>query len=149
MTDLQKRSLLKIAALTAVASAALVGCGKKEEPAPVVAPAPVASAPAPKPAPGKSRAFVVPRRQRQRFASRDDSDARSVAELEQCVESLEALVRAAQTAKPEPPTPLVVAPEKVVPLDVEQMLRAVVGDYEARLEKRMRDFAFTRLGRVQ
>ena len=47
MTDLQKRSLLKIAALTAVASAALVGCGKKEEPAP--APAPVASAPAPAP----------------------------------------------------------------------------------------------------
>jgi basic membrane protein A len=47
MTDLQKRSLLKIAALTAVASAALVGCGKKEEPAP--APAPAASAPAPAP----------------------------------------------------------------------------------------------------
>ena len=41
-----------MAALTAVASAALVGCGKKEEPvaAPVV-PAPVASAPAPKPEP--------------------------------------------------------------------------------------------------
>ena len=52
MTDLQKRSLLKIAALTAVASAALVGCGKKEEPAPVAAaPAPVASAPAPAPKP--------------------------------------------------------------------------------------------------
>jgi basic membrane protein A and related proteins len=49
MTDLQKRSLLKMAALTAVASAALVGCGKKEEPAPVAAPAPVASAPAPAP----------------------------------------------------------------------------------------------------
>jgi basic membrane protein A len=47
MTDLQKRSLLKIAALTAVASAALVGCGKKEEPAPAPAPAPAASAPAP------------------------------------------------------------------------------------------------------
>ena len=47
MTDLQKRSLLKIAALTAVASAALVGCGKKEEPAPApAAPAPAASAPA-------------------------------------------------------------------------------------------------------
>ncbi|MCX7241572.1 MAG: BMP family ABC transporter substrate-binding protein [Burkholderiales bacterium] len=46
MTDLQKRSLLKIAALTAVASAALVGCGKKEEPAPAPAPAPAASAPA-------------------------------------------------------------------------------------------------------
>lgn len=51
MTDLQKRSLLKIAALTAVAAAALVGCGKKEEPAPVPAPAPVASAPAPAPVP--------------------------------------------------------------------------------------------------
>ncbi|MES2281047.1 MAG: BMP family ABC transporter substrate-binding protein [Pseudomonadota bacterium] len=46
MTDLQKRSLLKLAALSAVASAALMGCGKKEEPAPVPAPAPVASAPA-------------------------------------------------------------------------------------------------------
>ncbi len=51
MTDLQKRSLLKFAALTAVASAALVGCGKKEEPAPVPAPAPVAAAPAPAPKP--------------------------------------------------------------------------------------------------
>ncbi len=51
MTDLQKRSLLKAAALTAVASAALVGCGKKEEPAPAPAPAPVASAPAPAPKP--------------------------------------------------------------------------------------------------
>lgn len=51
MTDLQKRSLLKMAALTAVASAALVGCGKKEEPAPAPAPAPVASAPAPAPKP--------------------------------------------------------------------------------------------------
>ncbi|MDO9195718.1 BMP family ABC transporter substrate-binding protein [Rhodoferax sp.] len=50
MTDLQKLSL-KIAALTAVASAALVGCGKKEEPAPAPAPAPVASAPAPAPKP--------------------------------------------------------------------------------------------------
>jgi basic membrane protein A len=52
MTDLQKRSLLRVAALTAVASAAaLVGCGKKEEPAPAPAPAPVASAPAPAPKP--------------------------------------------------------------------------------------------------
>ena len=51
MTDLQKRSWLKIAALTAVASAALVGCGKKEEPKPVPAPAPVAAAPAPAPKP--------------------------------------------------------------------------------------------------
>jgi basic membrane protein A len=38
MTDLKKRSLLKLAALSAVASAALVGCGKKEEPAPRPAP---------------------------------------------------------------------------------------------------------------
>ena len=51
MTDLNKRTLLKLAALTAVASAALVGCGKKEEapaPAPApAAPAPSAAAPAP------------------------------------------------------------------------------------------------------
>ncbi|MDP3250187.1 MAG: BMP family ABC transporter substrate-binding protein [Polaromonas sp.] len=46
MTDLHKRSLLKLAALSAVASAALIGCGKKEEPAPPPAAAPVA-APAP------------------------------------------------------------------------------------------------------
>ncbi len=58
MTDLQKRSLLKVAALTAVAAAALVGCGKKEEPAP--APAPVAAAPA-KPEPLKiAFAYVGP-----------------------------------------------------------------------------------------
>ncbi|MCO5338063.1 BMP family ABC transporter substrate-binding protein [Delftia tsuruhatensis] len=43
MTDLHKRSLIKVAALSAVA-AALAGCGKKEEAAP--APAPVAEAPA-------------------------------------------------------------------------------------------------------
>ncbi len=63
MTDLQKRSLLKIAALTAVASAALVGCGKKEEPAPEPAPAPVAvvEAPAPKVEPLKiAFAYVGP-----------------------------------------------------------------------------------------
>jgi simple sugar transport system substrate-binding protein len=61
MTDMQKRALLKIAALTAVASAALVGCGKKEEPAPAPAPAPVASAPAPKPEPLKiAFAYVGP-----------------------------------------------------------------------------------------
>ena len=61
MTDLQKRSLLKIAALTAVASAALVGCGKKEEPAPAAAPAPAASAPAPKAEPLKiAFAYVGP-----------------------------------------------------------------------------------------
>ncbi|MBB1076623.1 BMP family ABC transporter substrate-binding protein [Rhodoferax sp. 4810] len=50
MTDLQKRTLLKAAALTAVASAALVGCGKKEEPAPAPAPAPAPVASAPEPA---------------------------------------------------------------------------------------------------
>ncbi|TXT41401.1 MAG: simple sugar transport system substrate-binding protein [Comamonadaceae bacterium] len=63
MTDLQKRSLLKVAALTAVASAALVGCGKKEEPAPAPAPAPVASAPAPAPKPAPLKiafAYVGP-----------------------------------------------------------------------------------------
>ena len=61
MTDLQKRSLLKIAALTAVATAALIGCGKKEEPAPAPAPAPVAPAPAPKPEPLKiAFAYVGP-----------------------------------------------------------------------------------------
>jgi basic membrane protein A len=61
MTDLQKRSLLKVAALSAVAAAALVGCGKKEEPAaaaPAPAPAPVASAPAPAPAQKLKIAFA-------------------------------------------------------------------------------------------
>ena len=62
MTDLHKRALLRIAALTAVASAALVGCGKKEEPvAATPAPAPAASAPAPKPEPLKiAFAYVGP-----------------------------------------------------------------------------------------
>nr|WP_295780932.1 BMP family ABC transporter substrate-binding protein [Rhodoferax sp.] len=62
MTDLQKRALLKIAALTAVASAALVGCGKKEDPvAAAPTPAPVASAPAPKAEPLKiAFAYVGP-----------------------------------------------------------------------------------------
>ena len=61
MTDLQKRSLLKVAALTAVAGAARVGCGKKEEPAPAPAPAPAASAPAPKAEPLKiAFAYVGP-----------------------------------------------------------------------------------------
>lgn len=46
MTDLRKRSLLKLAALSAALSAALIGCGKKEEPAPAPAPAPVTAAPA-------------------------------------------------------------------------------------------------------
>jgi len=53
--------LLKVAALTAVAGAALVGCGKKEEPAPAPAPAPAASAPAPKAEPLKiAFAYVGP-----------------------------------------------------------------------------------------
>lgn len=44
MTDLSKRSLMKVAALTALSGAVLIGCGKKEEAAPAAAPAP---APAP------------------------------------------------------------------------------------------------------
>ena len=47
MIDIQKRVWLKAAALSVVASAALMGCGKKEEPAP--APAPVTEAPKPEP----------------------------------------------------------------------------------------------------
>ena len=67
MTDLQMPSLLKIAALTAVVSAALAGCGRKEEPAPAPAPGPApvavaaAPAPAPKPEPLKiAFAYVGP-----------------------------------------------------------------------------------------
>ncbi|MDH4479002.1 MAG: BMP family ABC transporter substrate-binding protein [Rhodoferax sp.] len=61
MTDVQKRSLLKLAALTAVAAATLVGCGKKEEAAaPAAAPAASAAAPA-KPEPLKiAFAYVGP-----------------------------------------------------------------------------------------
>ncbi|MEI6759160.1 MAG: BMP family ABC transporter substrate-binding protein [Betaproteobacteria bacterium] len=60
MTDLHKLTF-KIAALTAVASAALVGCGKKEEPAPAPVAAPAASAAAPKPEPLKiAFAYVGP-----------------------------------------------------------------------------------------
>ena len=40
MTDLKKRSMFKLAAMTAVAAAVLAGCGKKEEAAPAAAPAP-------------------------------------------------------------------------------------------------------------
>ncbi|SIR13634.1 BMP family ABC transporter substrate-binding protein [Pseudacidovorax sp. RU35E] len=50
MTDLNKRSLLKLAAISAAAAAALVGCGKKEEAPAAAAPAaptPTAAAPAP------------------------------------------------------------------------------------------------------
>lgn len=51
MIDQKKRSLLQVTTLTALAAAALVGCGKKEEaPAPQAA-APAASAPAPAPQP--------------------------------------------------------------------------------------------------
>jgi len=62
MTDLQKRSLLKLAALSAVAAVALVGCGKKEEAAPAApAAAPAASAPAAKAEPLKvAFAYVGP-----------------------------------------------------------------------------------------
>ena len=62
MTDLQKRSLLRVAALTAAAGLVLVGCGKKAEPVPVAeVPAPAVSAPAPKPEPLKiAFAYVGP-----------------------------------------------------------------------------------------
>lgn len=62
MTDLQKRSLLKLAALSAVAAAALAGCGKKEEAAPAAsATAPAASAPGAKAEPLKiAFAYVGP-----------------------------------------------------------------------------------------
>ena len=65
MTLVAKRSLLKLAGWSAVAAtAALMGCGKKEEaPAPVAAApsAPAASAPAPKPEPLKiAFAYVGP-----------------------------------------------------------------------------------------
>ena len=63
MTDLNKRSLIKLAALTAVASAALIGCGKKEDAAaPAAAPAPApAAAEAPKAEPLKvAFAYVGP-----------------------------------------------------------------------------------------
>ena len=61
MTDLTKRTLIKVAALSAVAAATLAGCGKKEEPAPAPAPAP-AAAPAPaKPEPLKvAFAYIGP-----------------------------------------------------------------------------------------
>jgi len=45
MTDLPKRSLLILAALSAVATAALIGCGKKDAPAPAATATP-AQAPA-------------------------------------------------------------------------------------------------------
>ncbi len=45
MTDISKRSALKLVALTAVAAAALVGCGKKEEAPKAEAPAPAKAEP--------------------------------------------------------------------------------------------------------
>ncbi len=63
MTLVAKRSLLKLAGWTAVAAtAALVGCGKKEEPPAAAAPAPAAAPSAPpKPAPLKiAFAYVGP-----------------------------------------------------------------------------------------
>ena len=59
MTDLKKRSMLKVAALSAMAAAALVGCGKKDE-TPAAAPA-ASAASAPKPEPLKiAFAYVGP-----------------------------------------------------------------------------------------
>jgi simple sugar transport system substrate-binding protein len=61
MTDLKKRSLIQLAAMSAVAAVALVGCGKKEEPAPAPAPAPVAAPEPAKPEPLKiAFAYVGP-----------------------------------------------------------------------------------------
>jgi basic membrane protein A len=62
MTDLKKRSMLKLATLSALAATALVGCSKSEPPAPAPAPAPTAApAPAPKPEPLKiAFAYVGP-----------------------------------------------------------------------------------------
>ena len=49
MTHLSKRRLLQVAALSVFASAALVGCGKKEEPKPAAPAAAPAAAPKPEP----------------------------------------------------------------------------------------------------
>ena len=49
MTDLKKRLMLQLVAMSAIAGTALVGCGKKEEPV-AAAPAPVAAVSAPAPA---------------------------------------------------------------------------------------------------
>jgi basic membrane protein A and related proteins len=55
MTDLNKRSAIKLVALSAIAAAALVGCSKKEEPKP----APAAAAPAAAPAPAKPEPLKI------------------------------------------------------------------------------------------
>lgn len=61
MTDQKKRSMLRVAALSAMAAAALAACGKKQEPAPAPAPAAAAPAPAPKAEPLKiAFAYVGP-----------------------------------------------------------------------------------------
>ncbi len=62
MTDLNKRSAIKLVALSAVAAAALIGCSKKEEAKPAApAAAPAASAPAAKAEPLKiAFAYVGP-----------------------------------------------------------------------------------------
>ncbi|MDA8454520.1 BMP family ABC transporter substrate-binding protein [Acidovorax sp. GBBC 3334] len=61
MTDLHKRSLLKVAALSALAAAAMAGCGKKDEPASAAPAAPAAQAPAAKAEPLKiAFAYVGP-----------------------------------------------------------------------------------------
>ncbi len=61
MTDIQKRTMIKMAALTAIAAAALVGCGKKEEAKPAAAAAPAAAPAAPKAEPLKiAFAYVGP-----------------------------------------------------------------------------------------
>ena len=60
MTDLHKRSLIKVAALSAIAATALLGCGKKEEPAPVAAaPAAAPAASAAAAAPAKSEPLKI------------------------------------------------------------------------------------------
>ena len=61
MIDLKKRSVLQLVALSAVACAALIGCGKKEAPVPAPAPVPAAAAPAAKVEPLKvAFAYVGP-----------------------------------------------------------------------------------------
>lgn len=50
MIDLHKRSLYKVAAMSALAAAVLIGCGKKEEEVAAPAPAPAPAAPAAAPA---------------------------------------------------------------------------------------------------
>ena len=59
MTDLNKRSLIKVAALSAIAAAALVGCGKKEEAKPAAAPAAAPASAAAAPPPAKAEPLKV------------------------------------------------------------------------------------------